>query len=230
MRTLIDPATVPQSPLLLVLLTGTYGEPEDFVREGFVDAARGRGIDAEIALVGTRASKVVDGTVVGELRDDLVAPARARGRTRVWLAGISLGATAAMAYASRHEAEVEGLVLLSPYPGTRDVLREIAGAGGLDSWSRGFEPAACVEREAWAWLARRERRPRVHLYYGAQDRFVEGQRLMAAALPPGASRELEGGHDWPAWRRQWARFLDEHAAALRPGAAGVASATPEGVA
>jgi pimeloyl-ACP methyl ester carboxylesterase len=230
MRTLIDTATEPKSPLLLVLLTGTFGEPEDFIREGFAAAARERGIGAEIAMVGTPASQVIDGTVVGELRNGLVGPARARGRTRLWLAGISLGATAAIAYASRHEAEVEGLVLLSPYPGTRDVLREIAGAGGLERWSREPQPEACVEREAWAWLARRERRPRVHLYFGAQDRFADGQRLMAAALPAVASRELEGGHDWPAWRRQWSRFLDDHAAALVAGTAGVASAVPEGVA
>ena len=110
------------------------------------------------------------------------------------------------------------------------MLREIAEAGGLERWSRGPQPAACVEREAWAWLARRERRPRVHLYYGAQDRFADGQRLMAAALPAGASRELEGGHDWAAWRRQWSRFLDDHSAALAIGAAGVATAASEGVA
>jgi pimeloyl-ACP methyl ester carboxylesterase len=230
MRILIDPATEPSSALLLVLLTGTFGEPEDFVREGFAAAARERGIGAEIAMVGTRASKVVDGTVVGELRRELVAPARARGRTRLWLAGISLGGTAALAYASRHEPEVEGLVLLSPYPGTRDVLREIAGAGGRWRWSRGPLPAACVEREGWAWLARRERRPHVHLYYGAQDRFADGQRLMAAALPAGASRELEGGHDWAAWRHQWSRFLDDHAAALATGATDVATAAAEGFA
>lgn len=215
MRTLIDSAApVPDPPLLIVLLTGTYSEPEDFVREGFPAAVRERGIAAEIAMAATRAARVADGSIVASLHDEVIAPARRRGRRRVWIAGISLGALAALAYAARHEAEVEGLVLLSPYPGTRDVLREIDAAGGLASWQARMADSGDIEHEAWSWLARRGEHPPVHLYHGARDRFADGQRSMAQALPDRCVRATDGGHDWPAWREQWSLFLDEHGAAL----------------
>jgi pimeloyl-ACP methyl ester carboxylesterase len=212
MRTLIDPT--PHPGLLLVLLTGTYSEPEDFIREGFAQAVRDRGIPAGIVMVGTPASRVADGSIVEGLRETVIAPARKLGQDRIWLAGISLGGLAALAYAARREQDLEGLVLLSPYPGTRQVLLEIEAAGGLARWRSGVSPADDVEREAWAWLARRGAHPRVHLYYGARDRFAEGQRRMAQALPTGAAEVVEGDHDWPSWRRQWSRFLDDHGASL----------------
>lgn len=215
MRILIDIASSrPDPALLLVLLTGTYGEPEDFVREGFVAAARQRGIAAEIAMIGTRASEFADGSLVGCLHGQAIAPARARGCRRVWIAGISLGGLAALAYAARHEADVDGLVLLSPYPGTRDVLREIDAAGGLASWHPENAEGSDSERDAWSWLARRGAHPPVKLYYGTGDRFADGQRRMAQALPKGDSQAIDGRHDWPAWRKQWELFLDRHGAAL----------------
>jgi pimeloyl-ACP methyl ester carboxylesterase len=215
MRTLIDTdASRPNPALLIVLLTGTYSEPEDFVREGFTAAVRERGIAAEIAMTGTRASEVADASIVASLHELVILPARLRGRRRVWIAGISLGALAALAYAARHESEVEGLVLLSPYPGTREVLREIDASGGLASWRPGIGAGGDVEREAWSWLGRRGASPPVHLYYGTRDRFADGQRRMARALGNRDAREIDGGHDWPAWREQWSLFLDEHGAAL----------------
>lgn len=215
MRILIDAdASGPNPSLLIVLLTGTYSEPEDFVREGFTAAVRERGIAAEIAMTGTRASEVADASIVASLHERVILPARLRGRRRVWIAGISLGALAALAYAARHESGVEGLVLLSPYPGTREVLREIDDSGGLAGWRPRIEAGGDVEREAWSWLGRRGASPPVHLYYGTRDRFVDGQRRMAQALGSRDARAIDGGHDWPAWREQWSLFLDEHGATL----------------
>ncbi|MBK7658686.1 MAG: alpha/beta fold hydrolase [Betaproteobacteria bacterium] len=131
-RILVDEDAFPAPPedLLVALLTGTLSHPEDFHREGFVQAARDRGVRADIALVGTPAARVADGTVADVLEESLWAPARARGRRRLWLAGISLGGLAAMAYALRHPQAVAGLVLLAPYPGSRDWLRRMDAEGG----------------------------------------------------------------------------------------------------
>lgn len=223
MRTLIDTvAREPNPDLLIVLLTGTYSEPEDFVREGFPAAVRSRGIAAEIAMSGTRAAEVADGSMVAALHDDVIGPARARGRRRVWLAGISLGGLVALAYAARHEPDVEGLVLLSPYPGTREVLREIDDAGGLASWRPEIPADGDLEREAWSWLARRGANPPVHLYHGTRDRFADGQRRMAGALANRHARTIDGGHDWPAWREAWSLFLDAQGETLGAAAREVA--------
>jgi len=163
-----------------------------------------------------RAAWFADGSIVQRIRQSVVMPARARGHSRIWLAGISLGGLAALCYAARHEADIEGIVLISPYPATRDVLREMEAAGGLGLWKPVIPPEGDLEREAWLWLAdSRPGRVPVHCYFASSDRFAPGQRQMARALSPANVRELPGGHDWKAWRALWSEFLSERKAVLQ---------------
>jgi pimeloyl-ACP methyl ester carboxylesterase len=216
MRTLLQPASKPDGGLLLALLAGTYSEPEDFVREGFPAALRDCGVDAEVAMAEVRAAWFADGSIVRRIRDAVVLPAHDRGRSRIWLAGISLGGLAALCYAARHAADIEGIVLISPYPATRDVLREMDEAGGLGRWRPAIPPEGDLEREAWLWLAASAgKQPPVHCYFASGDRFASGQRRIAAAVPSERVRELPGGHDWAAWRSLWAEFLANSKAALQ---------------
>src|SRR5512140_2786362 len=208
MRTLTDIAgKAGRSPLTLALLSGTYSEPEDFVREGFPAAVREHGVDADIVMAPVRAAWFADRSIVARIRDVVVAPARAAGAERIWLAGISLGGLAALAYAARHAEDIHGIVLISPYPATREVLREVEAAGGLASWNPPIADEGDLEREAWRFLASGARTPEVHCYFASGDRFAEGQRRMAGALAPGRVREIAGGHDWSAWRALWREFL-----------------------
>jgi predicted alpha/beta hydrolase family esterase len=208
MRTLVDAVPGTSAPLLVALLSGSFTQAEDFIREGFVAALRERGIGAEVAMAEVRMAYFADGSVVERIGEAVVAPARQRGASRVWLAGISLGALASLAYAARHEDELEGLLLMSPYPGTRILQREMQAAGGLAKWMAQDEAQADVEREAWQWLARRDAaRLPVYCYFASGDRFVEGQRRMAEALPANAVHEMAGGHEWTDWRRMWTEFL-----------------------
>jgi pimeloyl-ACP methyl ester carboxylesterase len=207
MRTLVD-KTGPRPGLAIVLLSGSYAQPEDFVREGFVDTLRARGIEAEVVMAPTRAAYFADGSVVDRIRESVLQPLQTRGMRRIWIAGISLGALATLCHAARHEIEAERRVLLSPYPGTREVLREIAAAGGLASWRPALHAPGDLEREAWLWLAEGgAQRTAVECWYGAGDRFVEGQRMMASALPPGSVHEVAGGHEWKDWQRMWKDFV-----------------------
>lgn len=215
MRTLIHPPPRP-TQVAIALLSGTYSEPEDFAREGFHSAAREEGVEAEIVMAELRAAWFADGSVVERIHAGVVEPARARGRSRIWLAGISLGALASLCYAARHESDIAGIVLISPYPATREVLREMQEAGGLGQWKPSIPEAGDLEREAWLWLAeRRPGKPQVHCYFGSGDRFAEGQRLMASTLEPRNVAELSGGHDWEAWRRLWREFLARSKATLQ---------------
>ena len=209
MRTLLHPARPgSRSDLLLALLSGTYSKPEDFVREGFPEAVRANGIDADVAMAEVRAAWFADGSIVRRMRESIVAPARARGRKRIWLAGVSLGGLASLCYAARHERDVEGIVLISPYPATREVLNEMDRAGGLGRWKPAIPPGGDLEREAWLWLAQpSEGRVPVHCYFASGDRFAEGQRRMARTGPDARVREIAGGHDWAAWRQLWSDFL-----------------------
>lgn len=210
MRTL-EHATAGRPAVALGLLSGSYATAEDFVREGFVAQVEASGIAAWIAMAEVRAAHFSDGTIVERIRASVVERARERGLTRVWLAGVSLGGLAALAYAARHARDLERIVLLSPYPGTRELMREIDSAGGLDAWQ---PPAsgANPEQEAWAWLRdRAPGPPAVDCYFASGDRFVEGQRRIAARLPPHAAHESAGGHEWEDWRRMWTDFLERNA-------------------
>ncbi len=202
--------------VVLALLAGSLSQPEDLVREGFPDAVREHGIDAELVMGETRAAWFADGSMVGRIEDAMVAPARNRGRSRIWLAGISLGGLAAICYAARHEDVLEGIALISPYPATRATLREIEAAGGPGEWRPEIPPEGDLEREAWRWLSEGgARRATVHCYIASNDRFVDGQRRMAATLDPANVRELPGGHDWTAWRSLWNEFLADRRAELQ---------------
>src|SRR5438874_11183933 len=111
MRTLIEaPRSAREPGLLLGLLSGTYSAAEDFIREGFTTAVREHGIDAEMALAEVRAAYFADGSIANRIRESVVLPARLRGRSRIWLAGISLGGLAALSFAARHEDDLEGIV------------------------------------------------------------------------------------------------------------------------
>ncbi len=217
MRTILQTAGKPGRPaLLLALLSGSYSEPEDFVSAGFPAAVKQHGMDADVLMVGTRAAWFADGSIVRRIRESVVAPAKARGNTSIWLAGISLGGLAALSYAARHEDDLSGILLISPYPATRDVLREVDAAGGLALWKPEIPPEGDLEREAWLWLATAARgHAPVYCYYTSGDRFATGQRRMAGAIDPGHVREMPGGHDWTAWTALWGQFLTDHKAALQ---------------
>ena len=213
MRTIVHES---DSALALVLLSGTYSEPEDFVREGFPEALREQGIGAELVMAEVRAAWFADGSIVDRIRANVVQPAHARGKKRIWLAGVSLGGLASLSYAARHQRDIDGIVLISPYPATRVVLDEMDRAGGLGRWKPVLPAEGDLEREAWLWLAEDDRsHPPVHCYFASGDRFASGQRRMAQALSPERVRELPGGHDWAAWKSLWTEFLCNSKTALQ---------------
>jgi len=198
-----------QAETLIILLPGALHQPEDFVREGFVDAVRNRGIAMDLLLAGLRFDHVADEQALPQLHAELVEPSLAAGYRHIWLAGISIGGYVAMNYADRYPGGMAGLFLVAPYPGNRMTTQEIAAAGGLLSWQPGELAEGDTERRNWRWLQSHAKSGiEVHLGYGAEDRFAPGHAMMAEALPAGRVDCVAGGHDWPAWRDLWQRFLD----------------------
>lgn len=197
------------SPTQVVMLPGAYSAPQEFVDEGFVDALRASGTDADIVIAGARIEHYVEGQVLDRLHDEVIGPARARGVRSVWLVGISLGGLFALAYAARRGAELAGVLTLAPYLGRRTLLAEIEAAGGPEAWaaSRRPQPDDLLEHEVWTWLATRPASPPMFLGHGRDDRFADAHRVLAARLPPDRVADGDGGHDWPVWRELWRTFL-----------------------
>jgi pimeloyl-ACP methyl ester carboxylesterase len=207
------------APTRVLLLPPAYTTPEDFLREGFVRAARERRLPVDLVFVELKLQHLTDRTILRRLRHDILLPARALGCRSIWLGGISLGGFIAMAYAARFTQEIDGLCLLAPYLGNHMIIGEIERANGADGWTPGDLAEDDDERRIWRFIKEQRSRtssrpaPGLHLGFGSEDRFVDSHRLMAAALASDSVDVVPGGHEWPAWRRLWENFLDMRFAA-----------------
>lgn len=198
------------APALMVLLPGALQQPEALLQAGFAEAVRAQGLPLDLALVDTGMryiSDSIDGTILHQLHEDVMAPAQAAGYREIWIAGASIGGLIAIAYADRHPTALSGLCLLAPYPGSRITMAAIDAAGGLENWQHATQDDD-AENRMWQWLARHDDagRPQVHIGYGRDDRFADGQARMAQALGCAAD-VVDGGHDLDVWRALWDRFL-----------------------
>lgn len=206
----IRDAAPARAELALAMLPGAACTARDVVERGFVRAVRDRGLPAEIAVVDARFDHYLDGGVVAALGREAVAPARARGLP-LWLMGISLGGLGALACARAHPGEIEGVVLLAPFVGTRGLIAEVGRAGGLREW-RAENAAGDPERELLAWLQAYRPGdpgwPAIHVGYGTGDRYAPAAEMIAALLPQQRRISVPGGHDWATWLVLWERMLD----------------------
>jgi pimeloyl-ACP methyl ester carboxylesterase len=217
------PATVPLRVLrhdqpggahrnLVVFLPGRGDLPEDFVRRGLFQIAQEAGLDADVLAVDSHLGYYLDRSIVLRLHDDVIAPARARGYQRIWLAGISLGALGSILYMQEHPGEVAGAALLAPYLGEKVLLTEIEKAGGVRTWQPAQFSGGDYQRETWKWLRSHYAReepdaPPLWLGYGRSDRYRQGDRILAAILPQERVFSAPGGHGWGAWRALWADLV-----------------------
>ncbi len=206
-----DRACKDQAPVLLVLLPGAHMAPEEMQAQGFVEALRSRNLAVDVVIAGAGLEYVVDGSIVQRLHQDVIAPYRAQGYRRIWLAGISLGGFVAMAYALQHPGSIEGIFALAPYLGRRALQQEVAGASSPAQWRAQAQPRSAddVDHAVWSWLiAPPANAPALHLAYGTEDRFAAGHQLLAQLLQPDRVQTAPGGHDWPPWVRLWGEWLD----------------------
>ena len=198
---------------LIVWLPGAYDVPADFVREGFVQAVRQRALPLDLLLVDAHVGYYTAQQIVLRLNDEVLAPARAEGYARVWLAGISMGGYGSLLTAHRHGALIDGLFVMAAFLGRRDLPAHIAAAGGLAAWNGELPGADAHDLALWRWLQSYRDgpapgRPPLWMGWGEQDRFVMSNRLVGALLPPAQVLTTEGGHQWAPWRRLWEALLD----------------------
>jgi pimeloyl-ACP methyl ester carboxylesterase len=212
MRTIEIKPGAPGSRSLIVLLPGRFDKPEDFARSGFGELAAQHGVGARIVSPDAHLGYYLNRTVVDRLREDVIAPAKAQGVERVWLAGVSLGGTGSILYSIEHPEDVSGITLIAPFLGEADIRKEIEAAGGLRGWTPPRSPDPTdFQRRIWSWLKRYEDgsagKPPVYLGWGTRDRFAAIDGLLGAVLPPDRVFTTPGGHAWKAWRALWERFL-----------------------
>ncbi len=188
MRTLEISGSSPASRCLVVFLPGRGDTPEHFVRNGFPEELRRAGSRCAMIGADSHLGYYFEKTVIDRLREEVIAPARARGVEEIWLVGISLGGFGSLLYEKEHPGEIAGIVAIAPFLGD-----EGAEFAAFRSWLEG-RPAPDD--------------PPLFLVYGKGDRFADVNGELAARLPGDHVFQVRGGHTWAAWRRGWGAFLE----------------------
>ncbi len=192
---------------LVVLLPGRGDRAQAFAEHGFVEAGASDAFD--VVAADAHFGYYADRSFIERLHEDVVRPARERGYSRIWLAGISMGGMGAILYTDAHPAMVDGLVLLAPYMGEDALTAAITDAGGLAAWSGESAAGKPYQRRLWRWL-QGATGPQgslpIVLGYGRDDRLAPAANLIADRLPPARVVTTPGGHRWPIWRRLWRRI------------------------
>lgn len=201
-----------QRRILLVMLPGAGIAASDFVARGFVASVHERSLPVDVVAAHLELDFYLEDAVASEIHRGIIEPAQKTGYTRIWFLAISLGGMAALLYASSKMANVEGMVLLAPFLGTRGTIAELARSGGLAAWSASGSMATPAERRLLLWLkeflSKPQASPALYLGYGLSDRFAQGHAMLADLLPRDRVVTADGGHDWETWAKLWRDVLD----------------------
>ena len=225
MRTWLDLAAPEaggtRAPNLLVMLPGAYEQPENFFHQGFVQAVRTRQLPVDVMVVDAHASLYMAQTVLSQLREEVIVPAREQGYAAIWLLGISLGGMGALLYTASHPDDIAGVVALAPYLGPRHISVAAERAGGLQVWPTPAYPPPedALDWRLWRWIKAQvmpadpaapvaPEGPTLFWGYGETDRFAHGHRVVARAMPPERLAVSAGAHDWPTWQDLWLQLID----------------------
>jgi pimeloyl-ACP methyl ester carboxylesterase len=204
-----SPSEARRSDRLLVLLPGRLSPPEEFRSEGLVREIEGALGPVDMVAVDAHLGYYLGGEFVETLAEDVLVPARSAGFKEIWIVGVSMGGSGALAVLRKRPDLADGAVLLAPYLGTDEVTARVRRFGrGILQAPPPSDPKERFFEELWAWvLEARQDRPPLLLGFGRDDRFAPSHRLLAESLPAGRVAEVDGGHDWGAWRRAAAALL-----------------------
>ena len=116
---------------------------------------------------------------------------------------------AALLYTTRHADEIDGIVLLSPYLGSDQLIEEVKQSGSLSAGDK--TPKQLYEQKIWKWMeenpSKHSQKPVIYLGYGKQDKFKDAHQLLAEKIAPEYVFSISGKHNWKTWRALWQLVL-----------------------
>lgn len=210
-----------RSDTLLILVHGRMDTAKSFDEAGLIQDLRDRGSTADIVSLGAAPDLFRRRIFADSVEQQVVAPARAQGYERVFIAGVSRDGMGVLTYARKYPNSVDGVLVIAPFLGPRALVEDIerqgptswnleAASPSVKSMMAGWAPARDLP-EMWAWLYQldSEPHPPLHMAWGTTDGFAPTVEKVAARMPASHSYATEGEHDWETWRRLWGMFLDD---------------------
>ena len=202
-----------RQPRLLIFLRGQGGSHTDYETYGFIDDIRERGLPYDMQAPNAHLGYYLGRSLVERLKHDLIEPAKAQGYQEIWLVGASMGGLGALLYNKFYPEDIDGVMIISPFLGERDLIDAIEAAGGLAAWEPGaYDPVDDWQIMLWDWLKARaavdwEGVP-LYLGYGRDDMFKAAHALLGANLPAERTFTTAGGHTPAVMRQVWLHYLD----------------------
>ncbi|MBI5055450.1 MAG: alpha/beta fold hydrolase [Nitrospirae bacterium] len=199
---------------LIVFLPGRGDRLGTYMKHGFIDAIRQKGLNVDMAEADAYEAYYQDGSIGVRLREDIIGPAKAKGYKHIWLVGISMGGTGALLYASKYPDDISGVIAFSPFLGDEEIIGKIKNADGVQNWNPGRITEDDWQDFLWLWIKNYETEKSLPVYlgYGDHDRFAPVNNIFATALPRDHVVVINGAHDWQTWETLWGIFIEK----LRP--------------
>ena len=212
MDVLYYPAVDGQSPKnLFIFMRGMGGSHRSFAEEGLVGDVQSLGLPFDMAAPNAHLGYYARRTLIERLKTDVIDPARRQGKDNIWLVGFSMGGLGSLLYLQRHPEDIDGVCVIAPFLGDKDIIEEIRAAGGVRAWSPGnYDQDDDYQRMLWHWIKDNvsgDSPVPIFLGYGTDDRLAPGGALLAELLPEDHVAQLPGGHDYPTFKALWKRFL-----------------------
>jgi pimeloyl-ACP methyl ester carboxylesterase len=211
-RTISDEPTA-KPKQLVVMLPGRWSKPEEFQQEGLMEMARKHWPQARIVAPNLHLGYYMNRVIVDRLHEDVIQPAERDGVKEIIVVGVSMGGLGALIYDLEHPGKIDRMILLSPFVGDDEAIREVEAAGGVRSWKPGEIAEKDFSRKLWLglkneWLGQRKR-PDIILACGDKDRLrASNERFSKDFLKSREVISLPGDHDWPTWRTAFAKALE----------------------
>lgn len=208
---------------LLVLMRGLGADNAIFERKGIIDAIRARKLPFDVIAPDVHYGYYKSRTFEQRFKEDIIDPARRQGYEQIWLAGFSMGGLGSLLYVRSHPADIDGVLLTSPFLGWRSLQREIRRAGGVAAWQKTSDDPDHWQRMLWSWIKTRNPAapPPIWLGYGQNDILAAGgPPLLATVLPPDRVFSVPGNHTIATFKTIFLRHLDTLSLQTDPGLKG----------
>lgn len=182
---------------LLVLIRGLGADNTVFEKEGVIEEIRDLGLPFDIIAPNSHFGYYQSQTFEQRLKEDVIEPARRQGYKQIWLAGFSMGGLGALIYLRSHPADIDGILLTSPFLGWPGIHSEIRQAGGVSEWVPNEHDPKDWERMIWSWISEQNFKTQVPIWlgYGENDILTRaGPPLLATVLPASRVFTSPGNH------------------------------------
>jgi hypothetical protein len=186
----------------MIMLPGIGDGPEQFAQQGLVAQVRRADIPVDVMVADAHFGYYRERSVLARLQQDVIAPAKRAGYRHLHFSGVSLGGFGGLLYwRDGTPMAAASLLLLTPY------------LGEPEHYQYKLEPSLpapdAKQESLWPWLDALPARQRRHWYLGLarQGKFYAPNQVLGKTLPSARVVEVNGKHNWQAWRQLWPPLL-----------------------